>query len=52
MLGLENSAFWRVRQDTCCINRFDYDGETFSVLTLNEVGHLPSRPPDLDRLPA
>jgi broad specificity phosphatase PhoE len=51
MLGLENSAFWRVRQDTCCINRFDFDGTTFTVLTLNEVGHLPSWPPDLDRLP-
>jgi broad specificity phosphatase PhoE len=51
MLGLDNSAFWRIRQDTCCINRFDYDGEAFTVLTLNEIGHLPSRPPDLDGLP-
>jgi broad specificity phosphatase PhoE len=50
MLGLDNSAFWRIRQDTCCINRFDHDGEAFTVLTLNEVDHLPSRPPDLDRL--
>jgi broad specificity phosphatase PhoE len=51
VLGLENSAFWRIRQDTCCINRFDRDGEAFTLLTLNEVGHLPSLPADLDRLP-
>jgi broad specificity phosphatase PhoE len=51
ILGLDNSAFWRIRQDTCCINRFDHDKGTLSVLTLNEVGHLPERPPGLDRLP-
>jgi probable phosphoglycerate mutase len=51
VLGLEDSAFWRIRQDTCCINRFDHDGNGFTVLTLNEVCHLPSRPADLDRLP-
>ena len=51
MLGLEDGAFWRVRQDTCCINRFDHDGSGFTVLTLNEVCHLPSRPVDLDQLP-
>jgi broad specificity phosphatase PhoE len=51
-LGLENSAFWRIRQDTCCINRLDHDGERFTLLTLNEVGHLPDFPKDLDRLPS
>jgi len=51
VLGLENSAFWRIRQDTCCINRFDHDGGGYTLLTLNEVGHLPSWPADLDRLP-
>jgi broad specificity phosphatase PhoE len=51
VLGLENSAFWRIRQDTCCINRFDHDGQAFSLLTLNEVGHLPAWPADLDSLP-
>lgn len=52
VLGLDNSAFWRIRQDTCCINRFDYDDGAFTLLTLNEVDHLPSRPPGLDGLPA
>lgn len=50
MLGLDNSAFWRIRQDTCCINRFDHQDGAFTVLTLNEVDHLPSRPPGLDSL--
>jgi broad specificity phosphatase PhoE len=50
VLGLDNSAFWRIRQDTCCINRFDYHDGAFTVLTLNEVDHLPSRPPGLDSL--
>lgn len=50
VLGLEISAFWRIRQDTCCINRFDHNGEAYVLLTLNEVGHLPSFPIDLDRL--
>jgi broad specificity phosphatase PhoE len=50
MLGLENSSFWHVRQDTCCIDRFEYKNETFKVLTLNEVDHLPVRPPGLDSL--
>ena len=49
-LGLDNSAFWRIRQDTCCINRFDHVNGAFTVLTLNEVDHLPSRPPGLDNL--
>ena len=48
LLGLENSAFWRIRQDTGCINRFDHDGSVCTVLTLNEVGHLPSYPAYLD----
>jgi broad specificity phosphatase PhoE len=39
-LGLDNSWFWRVGQDTGCINRFDYDGKDYTVLTLNEVCHL------------
>lgn len=59
VLGLENSAFWRIRQDTCCINRFDHGlpgpaqaGMAFTLLTCNEVGHLPSFPPDLDKLPS
>ncbi len=51
LLGLGVGAFWRIRQDTGCINRFDYDGERATVLTINEVGHLPVYPRSLDELP-
>jgi broad specificity phosphatase PhoE len=51
LLGLDNSAFWRIRQDTGCINRFDFDGEQAQVLTINEVCHLPVHPSALDALP-
>jgi len=49
LLGLQKGAFWRIRQDTGCINRFDHDGQACTVLTLNEVAHLPSYPAYLDR---
>jgi broad specificity phosphatase PhoE len=52
LFGLDNGAFWHIRQDTGCINRFDYDGQSFTVLTLNEVCHLLTYPRDLDELPA
>ena len=50
ILGLPTSKFWRIRQDTCCIDRFDYKDGKYTVLTLNEVDHLPSRPAVLDAL--
>lgn len=50
LLGLGNDAFWRIRQDTGCINRFDHEGGAWNVLTLNEVGHLESTPVEMDRL--
>lgn len=40
LLGLDDSAFWRIGQDTGCLNRFDYDGAAATVLTLNETCHL------------
>jgi probable phosphoglycerate mutase len=51
LLGLDNSAFWHIRQDTGCINRFDYDGATATALTINEICHLPIHPQALDELP-
>jgi len=51
LLGLDNSAFWRIRQDNGCINRFDYDGQTATALTINEICHLPTHPQPLDELP-
>ena len=52
LLGLDNSAFWRIRQDNGCINRFDLCGQIATALTINEVCHLPTHPQPLDELPA
>lgn len=51
LLDLGLGAFWRIRQDNGCINRFDLVNGLATVLTLNEVGHLPCRPAGLDELP-
>jgi broad specificity phosphatase PhoE len=49
-LGLDESAFWRIRQDTGCVNVLRYDGHTV-VQTLNDTCHLrtltqPEKEPD------
>jgi broad specificity phosphatase PhoE len=42
VLGLANDAFWRIEQDTCCINVFRYDTERyrFTVERINDAHHL------------
>jgi len=40
VLGLDNSHFWRLRQDTAAINVFDWDGVCFTVVSLNDTCHL------------
>jgi broad specificity phosphatase PhoE len=50
LLGLDLSAFWRIRQDLACINRFDLDAGLATLLTVNELGHLPTRPREIDEL--
>lgn len=42
ILGLDNSHFWRIRQDTCCINLFDYEDGTYAINLLNDTCHLRS----------
>jgi broad specificity phosphatase PhoE len=51
LLGLDLSAFWHIRQDNGCLNRFDVEPGAVTVLTLNELGHLPTRPREIDELP-
>jgi broad specificity phosphatase PhoE len=49
-LGLDNSHFWRLAQDTTCINRFEQvqdparGGATWNIISLNEVCHLRGMP--------
>jgi probable phosphoglycerate mutase len=40
ILGLGNDRFWRLRQDTCCINRFEAEGGDFTLLSLNDTCHM------------
>ncbi len=40
VLGLPNSRFWRLRQDTCAVNVFEAEGGDFTLVTLNDTCHL------------
>lgn len=40
LLGLDGSYFWRLRQDNCALNVFEYRDGRFVAVTLNETGHL------------
>ena len=39
-IGLDNSHFWRIGQDTTAINRFQKIGDTWHFLLLNDICHL------------
>jgi len=40
LLGLDNSHFWKIRQDTCGITTFTYDGRGFILTKHNDTCHL------------
>ncbi len=39
-IGLDNSHFWRIGQDTTAINRFNRVGDTWNIMGLNDICHL------------
>jgi broad specificity phosphatase PhoE len=39
-IGLDNSHFWRIGQDTTAINRFQWTGSTWNIMLLNDTCHL------------
>ena len=39
-IGLDNSHFWRIGQDTTAINRFHRVGDTWHIMGLNDACHL------------
>lgn len=41
-IGLDNSHFWRIGQDTTAINRFDRVGPIWNIVTVNDTCHLRS----------
>ncbi len=40
VLGLGNERFWRLRQEPCAINVFEWDGFEFDLVSLNDTCHL------------
>ena len=40
VLGLGNERFWRLRQDTCAINVFEFDERDYTLVSLNDTCHL------------
>jgi broad specificity phosphatase PhoE len=41
-IGLDNSHFWRLGQDTTAVNRFRRVGDTWYIMGLNDICHLRS----------
>ena len=40
LIGLDNSHFWRLGQDTTAVNRFDWTGDAWQIMALNDTCHL------------
>jgi broad specificity phosphatase PhoE len=40
IIGLDNSHFWRLRQDNCCLNIFDCSEDDYTICLLNGICHL------------
>jgi len=40
VLGLDNSNYWRIGQDTCAINVFEWHKGVFFIQSLNDTCHL------------
>jgi broad specificity phosphatase PhoE len=40
ILGLDESKFWQIKQDPCCINIFEYHYENYFVSKINHSSHI------------
>jgi len=40
VIGLDNSHFWRIRQDNACLNIVEYVDGVFEIVLLNDTCHL------------
>jgi broad specificity phosphatase PhoE len=40
ILGLDESKFWQIKQDPCCINIFEYQYENYFVSKINHSSHI------------
>ena len=41
-LGLDDSHFWQIKQDTTAVNCFEYTGKTFITSLINDTCHMKS----------
>lgn len=48
VLGLANSAFWRIQQDVCALNIFSAAAGKFVLLRMNDTCHLRSEAAGVD----
>jgi broad specificity phosphatase PhoE len=40
LIGLDNSHFWRIGQDTTAVNRFHWVGDVWHIMSVNDACHL------------
>lgn len=40
VMGLGDGRFWRIRQEPCAINVFEVEADDFTLVSLNDTGHL------------
>jgi phosphoserine phosphatase len=40
LIGLDDSHFWRIGQDTTAVNRFTWNGTTWQIISINDICHL------------
>jgi broad specificity phosphatase PhoE len=40
LIGLDDSHFWRIGQDTTAVNRFLWTGTTWQIISINDICHL------------
>jgi len=39
-LGIGNERFWRIQQEPCSINIFEFEGGEYTLVSLNDTCHL------------
>ena len=40
LIGLDDSHFWRIGQDTTAVNRFTWTGQNWQIVSVNDICHL------------
>jgi phosphoserine phosphatase len=40
LIGLDDSHFWRIGQDTTAVNRFSWTGTNWQIISINDICHL------------